>query len=259
MHGGNFFELYSKSTGLAQLYTRRMLKLADAVIEVSAERRRRLACIIPAGHIFTFRNCIDVDAIALGSPNRSANEPKVLFMGVVGPSKGAYDLLNAMQRLKSRGCSLELLIAGHEEREGDLARAHALLRELDVEDVCHFAGMVSGASKLQLLGEASLFALPSYQEALPMAILEAMAAGLPIVTTEVGGIPEVVKDGHNGFLIRPGDVEALADKLATLAGDQHLREMMGQRSRQIAEQELDVKPYVRRLITLYQSLGDSRE
>jgi len=255
MHGGNFAEIYNRSNYLIQRYTCSISSLADAVIEVSAERRRHLAQIVPIERVITFRNCINVDAISPGFSDRSSNGARALFLGVVGPSKGTLDLLEAMARLKSRGCSLRLWIAGHEEREGDLARAHTRLQELDLEDVCHLVGMVRGASKSQLLREASLFVLPSYQEALPMAVLEAMAAGLPIVATAVGGIPEVVKDGYNGFLVTPGDVEALVEKLAILASDPHLCEVMGQRSREIAEQELDVKPYVKRLVALYESLA----
>jgi glycosyltransferase involved in cell wall biosynthesis len=89
-----------------------------------------------------------------------------------------------------------------------------------------------------------------------MAILEAMAAGLAVVATPVGGIPEVIRDDYNGFLVTPGDVEALAEKLAILANDRHLREVMGRRGREIAEQELDVKPYVERLVALYESLAN---
>jgi glycosyltransferase involved in cell wall biosynthesis len=255
MHGGNFNELYEKSTRLMQFYTRQVLSLADAVIEVSAERRRRLAQIVSIERVYAFRNCIDLDAIPLHPPNHSTNGAKALFLGVVGQSKGVFDLLEAMGRLKSGGCSLQLWIAGYEELEGDLARARTLLQELDLEDVCHVVGMVRGASKSQLLKDASLFTLPSYQEALPMAILEAMAACLPIVTTAVGGIPEIVQDGYNGFLVKPGDVKTLAEKLAILANDQHLREVMGRRSREIAQQELDVKPYVNRLVALYESIA----
>jgi glycosyltransferase involved in cell wall biosynthesis len=161
-----------------------------------------------------------------------------------------------MGYLNSSDCSLHLWIAGDEEREGDLARARTRLEELDLEDRCQLVGTVRGESKTQLLDEASLFVLPSYNEGLPMAILEAMAAGLAVVATPVGGIPEVIRDDYNGFLVTPGDVEALAEKLAILANDRHLREVMGRRGREIAEQELDVKPYVERLVALYESLAN---
>jgi glycosyltransferase involved in cell wall biosynthesis len=75
-----------------------------------------------------------------------------------------------------------------------------------------------------------------------------------VISTPVGGIPGVVRDGYNGFLVRPGDVEALAEKLFILSADPHLCEVMGKRSREIAERELDVKPYIQRLVRLYDSM-----
>lgn len=254
VHAADFDELYGKKARFVQSYTRRVMGLADAVIAVSAEWRRRLAHIVPVDRVFTFRNCIAVDAFLPRFSHRSTNGAKALFLGGVGPRKGAFDLLEAMGHLKSRGCSLHLWVGGYEEREGDLIRARTRLEELHLEDTCQLVGTVHGLRKSQLLSEASLFVLPSYNEGLPMAILEALAAGLPVVATPVGGIPEVIEDGYNGFLVTPGDVEALAEKLAILANDRHLREVMGRRSREIAEQELDVEPYVERLVVLYESL-----
>lgn len=254
MHGGNFVVTYDRNNSLLKYYTRKALCLADAVIEVSANRRKSLAQIIPIDRIISLRNCIDVDVFAPCFSSRSANRTQALFLGVVGPSKGTFDLLDAFVRLKSIDCSLKISIAGREERVGDFAKIRSRLQELALEDKFHLLGVVRGKSKIELMEKSSLLVLPSYQEALPMAILEAMAAGLPVVATAIGGIPEVVKDGYNGFLITPGDIETLAEKLYILSSNPHLCEIMGQRSRMIAEKELDVKPYVEKLVALYESL-----
>lgn len=257
MHGGNFTERYEKSSRLRQFYTRKVLSLANAVVEVSDERRERLMRTFQMERVYAFRNCIDAEAGLFRPASRSANGAKGLFLGVVGESKGVFDLLEASASLKTSGYPLQIWIAGPEERSGDLDRARMKWQALGLEDVCHFVGTVRGDMKARLLQEASVFVLPSYQEALPMAVLEAMAAGLAIVATPVGGIPEVVRDGHNGFLVTPGDVEDLAEKLALLASDGRMRESMGQRSREIAERELDVRPYTVRLVALYESLTAS--
>jgi len=254
MHGGNFDVLYGRSSRLAQHYTRALFNLADAVIAVSAEWKKRLSHIVPAERVYALPNCIAVDVIPQAE---CAKGVSALFLGSVGPTKGIFDLLEAMSHLKSRGCDMHLWLAGYEEEEGDLARAHARLEELGLQHSCEILGMVQGARKAQLLHDAALFVLPSYREGLPMALVEAMAAGLPVVATSVGGIPDVVRDGYNGFLVSPGDVQALVDKLAILGGDPSLRSLMGKRSRQIAERELDVKPYVSGLVALYKSLSDA--
>ena len=256
VHAADFDELYGMKSRLVQHYTRWVMGLSDAIIAVSSEWKRRLAQIAPDNKIVAFRNCISVDAIP---PHVSTDGPNALFLGSVGPRKGAFDLLEAMGRLKPRRCPLQVWIAGYEEREGDLIRARARHEELQLGESYQLVGTVRGAEKAELLSKASFFVLPSYDEGLPMAVLEAMAAGLPIIATPVGGIPEVVRDNYNGFLITPGDVDTLAEKLNTLANDRHLRDIMGTRSRQIAENELDVKPYVKRLMDLYTSItGVSR-
>jgi glycosyltransferase involved in cell wall biosynthesis len=254
VHAADFDQLYGNRGRLVQWYTRTVMRLADTVIALSEEWKRDLGRIVPAERILTLTNCINVEDTLASSTLHSTHPPKALFLGSVGPRKGAFDLLEGMSLLKARGCSLQLLIAGFEERVGDLSKAHARLGELQLEQTCHLVGMVGGVRKAELLSEASFFVLPSYHEGLPLAILEAMAAGLAVVATPVGGIADVVRNGYNGFLVSPGDVHALAEKMETLANDQHLCELMGRRSREIAEHECDVKPYINRLIALYESL-----
>lgn len=254
VHAADFDELYEKKSPLIQYYTRKVMELAGAIVAVSEVWRKRLGDIVPIDRIFTFKNCIAVDVFSPHSLHRSRNGVRALFLGSVGPRKGAFDLLEAMGYLKSSGCSLQVWIAGDEEREGDLLRASTRLEELRLKDLCELLGTVRGEKKAELLSKASLFILPSYDEGLPMAVLEAMAAGLAVVSTPVGGIPEVVRDGYNGFLVPPGDIDALVEKLLILASDPDLREVMGRRSHEIAVRDLDVKPYVRRLVALYESL-----
>ena len=97
-----------------------------------------------------------------------------------------------------------------------------------------------------------MLVLPSYMEAMPMSILEAMAARLPVIATPVGGIPDLVRDGYNGFLVPPGDISALVLKLETLVRDQVLRETMGRRGQEIVNKEFGVEHYVKRLLALYE-------
>jgi glycosyltransferase involved in cell wall biosynthesis len=257
MHGGDFDHIYGRSPRVIQKYTRKIMKQVDSLIAVSGEWKNRLKHIFPDIHILCLKNCINVDAISPAHASRSTNGVKALFLGLVGTSKGAFDLLEALSLLKSSHTSIHLTFAGPEEREGDLLRAEKKVKELALERVCRVVGPVYGAEKSELLSESGLFVLPSYKECLPMAILEAMAAGMPVVATPVGGIPEVVREGVNGFLIAAGDVLALAEKLALLAGNPDLREAMGRRSREFAEQELDVKSYIKRLVELYESLAVS--
>ena len=111
--------------------------------------------------------------------------------------------------------------------------------------------MVSGEAKDKALESADCMVLPSYAERLPMAILEAMACGLPIISTNVGTIPEVITDGIEGFLIEPGDIEALADRLVRLDRDKPLRRQMGLAGRELVRQQYSLDIMIKRLMDIY--------
>jgi glycosyltransferase involved in cell wall biosynthesis len=255
VHAAEYDALYGQQNRFIKAYTRYMMLSAEVVIAVSEEWRKALAEIVPIERIFVFKPCLAVDSYAPQTAVRNTNgTTKALFLGTIGPRKGAFDLLEAMSHLKSENIALHLSIAGGEERKGDLTQARSRLNDLQLAQSCQLVGTVQGEKKTSLLNEAIVFVLPSYNEGLPFAIIEAMAAGMAIVSTPVGGIPEVIKDGYNGFLVPPGDVPALAEKLSLLAANRDLCQLMGQRNRQIAEQELDVKPYASRLSALYESL-----
>jgi len=254
MHGGHFVETYGRSCEGAQRFTRAILASADLVIEVSDERARNLARIAPRARIRVLRNCVNVAAMAAEERRRPGEELRVLFLGTVGAGKGVFDLMEAAALVKKAGCPLRLTLAGPPAHAGDLDMVRDWVECLGLTGLCEAVGQVQGAAKTQLLHGCDVLALPSYQEALPMAILEAMAAGLPIVATRVGGIPELVADGYNGFLITPGDTAGLAQRLMILAAEPGLCSLMGRRSREIAAREYDVAPYVERLVTLYESI-----
>ena len=103
----------------------------------------------------------------------------------------------------------------------------SIINECGLSKIVRFEGWVSGDKKVELLNNTDVFILPSYTEGLPISILEAMSYRLPVISTPVGGIPEVVRDGENGFLIKPGDKDALHNAIVRLANDEELREKMG--------------------------------
>jgi glycosyltransferase involved in cell wall biosynthesis len=259
MHGGNFDTIYHENSRIIQSYTRMILGFADAVISVSTEWKIRLAKLIPIARVFPFTNCIDIHAF---QPNDTCNVGQVvniLFLGRVGPLKGTFDLIEAIHYLQPGKFNFHVWIVGPEERDGDFQYAQHLLEKYQLTDTCELLGAVNREKVIQLLREANLFVLPSYYEGLPMVILEALATGLPVIATNVGGISEVVRDSYNGFLIPSGSIKVLADALEILVSNADLRKIMGQRSREIAEQELDVYSYVERITSLYSSLLDGRD
>jgi glycosyltransferase involved in cell wall biosynthesis len=231
--------------------------ISDTVIAVSEKWREFLSQLIDSRKVVTLVNCVNCRIFDFPEKNRLALTLNVLFLGEVGPRKGVFDLLKAMDNPKLRGSKIKLWVAGAEERDGDFKRAQKLSEKLRIGAVCKIFGTVIGQYKIDLLRHADVFVLPSYNEGLPIAILEAMASSLPIISTTVGGIPEIVRDGFNGYLIKPGDIEALADRLSHFLTNHKIAQEMGRNSRSIAEAELDVEGYVDRLLTIYESHYDS--
>jgi glycosyltransferase involved in cell wall biosynthesis len=172
-------------------------------------------------------------------------------MGDFSLRKGVRDLIAAIPRVAEHVPSARFVLCGS-DHNGDI---HGAVRIAGVEDFVEMPGFVSGQDKLEWLQRASVFVLPSYAEGMPVAILEAMAVGLPIVTTPVGATPDVVEDGVNGFLIEPGDVSQLAARLIQLLQDENLRREMGQRNREKVLAEYDISVFVDRLSQVYEELA----
>lgn len=151
----------------------------------------------------------------------------VAFAGRKARIKGYLDLLDALQRLRSDGVDARLLVTGDSSPE-EAAEVARRVRDLGLESCLLDLGLRD--DHLRFLAAADAFALPSYAEGMPMGVVEAMAAGLPIVATGAGGLPEILTEGVEGFLVSPGDVNALADRLGRLARDPALRAFMGSKA-----------------------------
>jgi glycosyltransferase involved in cell wall biosynthesis len=115
-------------------------------------------------------------------------------------------------------------------------------------------GYLHGDEKLEIFFESDIFILPSYGEGLPITILEAMAAGLPIIATSVGAIPEIIEDGKNGFLTEAGDYVGLAKKILKLARDMKLRQEMGKNNIEKIERQYNKDLIVSKLSAEYEKL-----
>ena len=141
--------------------------------------------------------------------------------------KGIFDILKAQAIVVRQTPDVRLILTGG----GNVADAVEQATDSDVRDHITFVGYVSEAQKIELYKFAAMLLLPSCQEGLPYVILEPWA-GLPVISTPVGGIPDVVEENVNGFLIQPGDYAALAQRILLLCGDWSLREKMGQSNRE---------------------------
>ncbi len=227
VHGAGFDSFFDGSSPARKRAITRTLESADLVIALSGEWKRRLTAIAPRAAIRVLMNpvdCAEFAGVAAARPDVPSTGGTVLFLGAFGKRKGVYDLLDAIPAVAAARREVLFEMGGDQE----VAEVRGLVDEKGIESNVRMLGWVSGDDKLAAFTRAHIYVLPSYHEGLPIGILEALAAGLPVVTTPVGGIPEVVKDGVNGLIILPGDVQALATSILRLLDDAELRERMSE-------------------------------
>ena len=246
IHGAEFTLFYSQSPRWLQPLLRWTLRRSDVIIALSQKWKADLFSICQHPDIRVIYN-----PTILRTPNPEVNEGPVrfLFMGRVGQRKGVYDILESARKLPENSVKIALYGDGEVETVREHVAAHGLHDRVEVH------GWIAGEQKQEKFREADVLLLPSYHEGLPISILEAMAFGLPVVATDVGGIAEAVEDGVNGYLIAPGEVEALTDKMARLAGSPELRADMGRNSYTLACQKFALHIILEQLEALYDELG----
>ncbi len=163
--------------------------------------------------------------------------------------KGAFDLINAFAALSEVDRHhVELVLAGN----GDLAAANQLVADLDLTDKITILDWLDAEQRDKLLAAADAFILPSYNEGLPMSMLESMAWGLPVIVTPVGGIPEVIIDHQNGLLVEPGVQDQLVAAMQSLIRDESLRLSLGAAGHNSVK-SLNIHNYMESLSDLYTS------
>ena len=228
IHGGGFNKFYNGQNLIKKHYIRRILSSVNAIIALTPKWNDFFLQIVPNQRIFTISNAV----MPLNDlPKRyTGNKINILFLAGLNKDKGIYDFLEGIKKL-GKVSNLQFLIAGFGPEEKKVKQICKKLKNVA------FVGPVFGKKKEQIYINSDFYVLPSYVEGLPVSLLEAMSAGLPVITTPVGGIPDVINDGENGFLIQPGNVYALKEKILELANNEKLREEMGKRNRELIKQK----------------------
>jgi len=189
------------------------------------------------------------------SVERAEKPGKIVFAGRLLPLKGVHDLLEATAAV-GRLRDVELILAGSLDNCRYVSRLRSQARTLNVENRVQFRGILDESELLNELAEASALVLPSYQETAPMVIQEAMAAGVPVIATRVGGVAYQIEHGETGFIIEPGDVETLTETLGTLLQDDKLRKTIASSARSYADDTYRAEGIAHRTIETYKRLLD---
>jgi glycosyltransferase involved in cell wall biosynthesis len=252
-HGADFDNFHRRLPRAVRSMVNRTLQQANMVIVLSSQWRDFYIreCELAPSQVSVLANPVRVTPRC---PDRSGRqEVQFLHLGRLGKRKGGYDLLKAFaalpEELRARA---RLVLAGDGDVDGVRKLAEPMGERVRV------LSWIDAAERDRLLAQSDVFVLPSYAEGVPMALLEAMAAGLPCITTGVGGIPDVFTDGAEGVQVIPGDCAQITAAMAKYIRDETARLAAGQRAHERAR-EFDVHTYARRLADIYQRIAPVAE
>lgn len=249
---------------LLRSYEKRLMKRSDALIAVSEYTKRELMELygVEEEVINVIYNGVDVqkfkpayDKPTLKSRLGFASERVVLFVGRLYYRKGLSTLLSSIPSILEEFNNVEFVISGAGTKKSE-DNLHQLVEELKIEGKIRFLGYTPDEKLPDLYAASDIFVLPALYENFPFAILEAQSTGLPVVTTKVGGIPELIKDNVNGLLVESGDASQLAEAILVLLRDNELAIELGEHGRKIVKEEFNWTLITSRVIELYRKIGN---
>ncbi len=246
---GQFDDLYRDAPRWLRAVMRKSLDLADVHIVQSPGLADILRGMTrrPVYSIFNGVRVADLAAPG-GYARGDGSGIRVLSVGLLGHRKGTFDLLEVAARLRERRPDVSFTFVGG----GEVDRFRAIAAERNLSNVS-FLGAVDDLTRTELLQNSDIFVAPSHAEGQPIALLEAMAAGLPVISARVGSIPEVVRP-DNGFLVTPGDVSGILGHVELLARDAALRERIGRVNQLEASTKYELGRVFREIDAVYQAL-----
>ena len=248
-HGAAFMHEYKSLSKKWKKRVKKTLEELDSVIVLSNSWRDNIQQIAPKANIAVIPNSIKLPRL---QEKQISSPLELTFLGLIGDRKGVFDLLKVFKKLINNGYQVRLNIGGN----GEITRLFKEVKKLSIADFVKYCGWIQDKEKDLLLRKTDIFVLPSYAEGMPMSILEAMSYAIPVVTTNAGGIPELVIDGKTGYLIDPGDLDALYEKISLLIQSKDIRRDFGNKGRQFIENKYNINIISQKLSKIYNSLSN---
>lgn len=240
------FSPNSTINGKMQWMYRYMFCRANKVIVLSESWKQSVSEVFNINNIEVVYNpCSTVI-----NNNKYSKEKHILYAGTVNERKGYADMIRAFAKIAKQHNNWKMVFAGN----GEIEEGKQLAKEMGIEDQCIFLGWVNGEEKNMAFKKASIFCLPSYAEGFPMAVLDAWSYGLPVITTPVGGIPDVAINGENMLVFSPGNIEALAECMHQMISDIKLREKIIKASKKFAKSTFNMNEINKQIGVLYNKL-----
>lgn len=246
IHAADYMQFYDALPDKKKKKVISILNFADLVIALSPGWKEKFDNTFAINNCVVLENGINIDRLRPAITDPLQHNKEFLCLGQLGKRKGSYDLVKAIKIVKETIPDIKLYLAG----DGEVEQVLEEIKLAGLENNIEIVGWADFNKKLELLKNISTVTLPSYNEGLPMSILEGMACGKAIVSSTVGAIPEVVKE-ENGILIKPGDIEALANALLRCATDIDMLNSMQKHNLKLARDAFDMKIMHERLKNYY--------
>ena len=249
MHGADFMPFYRGLPRLLRAPLSGVLRRAAHVVVLGAVWRSFLIAdigVLP-GRVSILANGVPQPSPA--APHAAASRPRLLFLGRLCERKGLPELISALGTPSLRARDWEAIIAG----DGDPAPFRAMIGWHRLGGRVQMPGWLGREQTCAVLAQTDILLLPSYHEAMPIAILEALAAGVAVITTPVGTIPEFLQDRKNALLVAAGDVAGLAAAIETLLDDTELRARLAAAGHRVFHEKLEIGGVAARLAGLYRA------
>jgi len=250
LRGGYFREFYNSSGRMTKYIVRKTLKHSDRMIVLGECLKVLFDGLLPSEKLSVVPNGLNMSFDVSQDRNSNGDCFEVLFLSNLVETKGFKDVLYSVKYVVQRQTNVKYVFAGAWMKDKDKHECEEYLERERLKDYVDFVGTVEGRQKAKLLKDADLFVFPTYypSEGHPWAIVEAMAAGLPIITTDQGCIKESVINSENGFIIPKRNVEAVTEKIVHLIENSKERENMGRKSREFYEANFTEEHFVQRMI-----------
>lgn len=246
IHGAEFDDFYTHASERKRSLIRKVYDKCDVLIVLSDEWKIRISQIVEKKKIQVVENYCHIPEM-----KKCERKNQILFLGEIGERKGCYDIPEIYQKIMEQCGNITLIMAG----AGEEAHVKSMFQERNVLHNVMFPGWIRGDEKEKLLQQSKFFLFPSYNEGMPMAVLEAMAYGMGIVTSNVGGIPKLIEDGINGYLCNPGDVSDISKKMISLIENEERYEKCSTSARKKAIERYSFESHVKKIIEVYSMLS----
>lgn len=256
IHGAEFDRFYENASARKQRRIQKVYNKCEKLIALSDEWKERLSLIVPEEKILVLQNYRMIPELT-EEVLQSRKKHQILFLGEIGPRKGGFIIPEILKRAGLKEKQAHFVFAGDGKPE-DVETIKQELKKQGLTDSVSFPGWVRGETKERLLKESGIFFFPSYNEGMPMAVLEAMAYGMAILTTDVGGIPKLITDDVDGFLCKPGDIDHMARRLEQLLDDSNKAEAFGKAARERAKKDYSRESHMEKLLALYDEIAGKK-